>query len=146
MTAKRDKQPAPIFQKVYGGRVIPATAADDEIVDADPIGTEYDLVRRTKRSWPQLRLYWMVLNGVVKAHGGWPNAEKLHTDLKWCLGYTERTINPFTGEERIEVDSAALDKMDEPTFCAFMDQAMEFLSDKLGFDPFDALPKKKAAA
>lgn len=145
MSTKRDKAPAPMICKEAFGRLSPATAADFELLDGDPIGTEYDLVRRNKRSWPQLKLYWLILGRVVKATEKWPNAEKLHTDIKWCLGYVEKSVSPLTGEVRYEVDSAALDKMDEPTFCAFMDQAMGMLADRLGFDPFDTLDKRWAA-
>ena len=41
----------------------------------------------------------------------------------------------MTGEVHEVVDSVAMDKMDQKTFQTFMNQAMELLTEKVGFDP-----------
>ena len=66
---KREKPPAPMVEKSAHG-FMPVTAYDAELLIADPVGTEYDLVKRTRRSWPQLKLYWSMLNRIVKAATG----------------------------------------------------------------------------
>lgn len=132
--AKREKPPAPMATKTARG-FSPVAAYDAELLWADPVGTEYDMVKRTKRSLPQLRLYWSMLHRVVSATGKWPDAEHLHSDLKIVLGYYVRTVNVLTGEVRLEPDSAALDRMTADEFMKFFDAAKAELSRHLRFDP-----------
>lgn len=132
--AKRDKPPVPMVEKAARG-FIPVTAYDAEVLMADPVGAEYDLIKRTKRSRPQQRLYWLMLNRVVKATSQWPTAEKLHRDIKLTLGYTEPAVNLRTGEVVAIPDSTALDAMTQDEFQAFFDAAVKLLSERLQFDP-----------
>jgi hypothetical protein len=131
---KREKPPVPMVRKERHG-YSPVSAYDAELLFSDAAGTEYDLVKRTKRSLPQLRLYWAMLGRVVKATGKWPTPEHLHSDLKIVLGYYIRTVNVFTGEERLEPDSAALDQMSADEFRGFFDRAVIELTNHLEFDP-----------
>ena len=132
--SKRERPPAPVVRKEARG-LRPVAAFDAEALWADPVGTEYDLVKRTKRSLPQLRLYWAMLNRVVKATGKWPDAEHLHEALKLTLGYRREVANLRTGKVTLVADSAALDAMDPEQFRAFFDSAVELLAETLGFDP-----------
>lgn len=130
---KRDKRPAPIVRKEARG-LSPVSAFFAEMVIDDPMGTEYDLVKRTKRSNPQNGMYWSILGQVVSATGKWPTPEKLHDALKRVCGFV--TVNyGMDGREYVTTDSTAFDAMSPDEFRAYFDLAMEKLSEHLGFDP-----------
>lgn len=144
---KREKPPAPMVEKSAHG-FMPVTAYDAELLIADPVGTEYDLVKRTRRSWPQLKLYWSMLNRIVKATGKWPTAEKLHRDIKLTLGYVEQSVNLRTGETTLTPDSVAFDAMTQDEFQIYFNHAVELLAEKLRFDPLafiEAGERRRAA-
>lgn len=130
---KREKPPLPILEKTVRG-LIPAAAFDAEALESFPVGTQFDLVARTKRSDKQLRTYWKALGGVVKATGQWPTPEHLHDELKLALGYARIAVNWNTGEAVSIPDSVAINAMDHETFKAFMARAMALLSERAGFD------------
>ena len=130
---KRDKAPSPIVRKTERG-ISPVAASDAEQIMNDPFGTEYDLVKRTRRSLPQLRLYWSVLRNVVNATGKWPTAAHLHENLKIICGYTRPVVNWETGEVHQIIDSIAFDAMTADEFRTYFDLAMEKLSEHLGYD------------
>lgn len=137
--AKRDKPPAPIVRKEARG-LSPVSGFFAEMIISDPVGTEYDLVKRSKRSNPQNGLYWSILGNVVSATGKWPNAEKLHDALKRACGFV--TVNyDMNGNEFITTDSTAFDKMNADEFRVYFDLAMERMADSLGFDPMAYLPR-----
>lgn len=137
--AKRDKCPAPIVRKEARG-LSPVSAFFAEMVMDDPVGTEYDLVKRSKRSNPQNALYWSILGHVVSATGKWATAEKLHDALKRAAGFV--TINhDMNGNEFITTDSTAFEAMSSDEFRVYFDAAMERLADALGFDPIAYLPR-----
>lgn len=132
--AKRDKPPAPIVKKTARG-LLPVAAFFAEEIMAAPMGTEYDLVARTKRSNPQNALYWVTLSRVVKATDRWPTVAHLHNDLKLVCGYAYQTVNWETGEVVQAVDSTAFDAMTDAEFRVYFDLAMLKLSEHVGFDP-----------
>lgn len=134
MSGKRNKQPAPIVRKTPRG-ISPVAAFFAEQIMADPMGTEYDLVKRTRRSNPQNALYWSALNQVVKATGKWPTPEHLHDELKLICGYSRPAVDWKTGEVHTIVDSTAFNAMDADQFRAYFDAAMEKLAEHIGFDP-----------
>lgn len=136
--AKRSREKPPLIVRREKRGLSPVSATDAEDLLAFPLGTEFDLVPRTKRSWPQLRTYWKALGIVVKATDQWASAEHLHDALKRDLGYFE-ICHDLNGKPFIRVDSAALDKMGHAAFCAFMDKAMARLSEVVGFDPLGFL-------
>lgn len=131
---KRDKPPAPIVVKLQRG-ISPAAAFDAEQIMGDPLGTEYDLVKRSRRSMRHLRLYWSVLRNVVRATGKWPTEAHLHDELKIICGYVRPVVNWETGEVHRIIDSISFDSMTQDEFKAYFDLAMEKLSEHLGFDP-----------
>lgn len=139
---KRDKRPAPIVRKEARG-LAPVAAFWAEQIISDPIGTEYDLVKRTKRSNPQNALYWLVLGHVVSATGKWPTAEKLHDALKRACGFV--TVNyDMQGNEFVTTDSTSFEAMNADEFRVYFDHAMMTLADALGFDPMAYLPQVAA--
>lgn len=136
--SKREKPPAPIVRKTPRG-IQAVDALGVETILSDPLGTEYDLVKRSRRSLPQLRLYWSILNNVVRATGKWPTSAHLHDQLKLICGFTRPVINWETGEVTQVVDSIAFDAMSHDDFRVYFDTAMEKLSEHLGFNPLEFL-------
>lgn len=79
-------------------------------------------------------MYWATLAEVVEATGErWPNADKLHEDILICLGFTTTYVS-LSGETRVTRDSTAHSKMDDDEFAAYVTKAMDFITQKLGFD------------
>lgn len=138
--SKRDKRPAPIVRKEARG-LSPVSGFFAEMVMEDPMGTEYDLIKRTKRSNPQNGLYWSILGHIVKATGKWPTPEHLHHELKLVCGFKMTVIDWETGKATDAVDSTAFDQMSADEFRVYFDHAMEKLSEHLGFDPVAYLPR-----
>lgn len=131
---RREKEPAPIVIKTQRG-LSPVASFDAEVIYSDQIGQEYDLVKRSKRSNPQLRLYWSMLGRVVQATGKWPSSEHLSDEIKLTLGYVKQVVDLRTGEVTKSVDSIALNAMSSDQFRLYFDQSVELLSDHLGIDP-----------
>lgn len=131
---KRDKPPAPIVRKTARGLAPVAAFFADRILE-DPMGTEYDLVKRSKRSNPQNALYWVVLGETVKATGKWATAEHLHDDLKLMCGFSRTTVDWDTGAVNRIPDSTAFDAMTADEFRAYFDAAMAKLAEHLDYDP-----------
>lgn len=132
--AKREKAPAPIVRKTARG-IAPVSGYEAERLMADPVGTEYDLVKRSRRSNPHNALYWSVLAQVVRATGKWPSSSHLHHELKLACGYRMTVVDWETGGTSQAVDSIAFDEMTQDEFNAYFETAMGKLADHLGFDP-----------
>ena len=132
--SKRDKQPPAIVSKTKQG-IRPVSAFDLDCIMSDPIGTEYDLVKRSGRSLKHLRTYWKMLSTVVSATGAWPTKEHLSDEIKLTLGYRRQLADLRTGEVTTSVDSIAFDKMTHDEFVAYFNSAHKLLIEKLDFDP-----------
>lgn len=132
--AKRDKQPAPIVRKTARG-ISAVSGYEAERIMADPMGTEYDLVKRSRRSNPQNGLYWQMLTRIVRATGKWPTPEHLHEELKWICGYRYRMVDWATGSVVELLDSTAFDRMNTDEFRVYFDLAQQKIAEHLGFDP-----------
>lgn len=118
-------------------------AVDAEALDVFAFGETVEVTFRKRRSGPQHRLYWKVLGNVVKATDKWPTAKKLHRELKFALGYVEKSINGFNGAVTYEVDSTAFEKMDGTDFKIFFDRAMKLIAETCGFDPLATYEEMK---
>lgn len=141
--AKRSKERAGLILRKEARGIVPASAYDAEALAAFPLGTEFDLAPRTKRSLPQHRTYWKALTEVVKATGTWPTAEHLHDALKRDLGFIDVRIN-LIGQPYLSTDSTAFDEMDQAAFQTYFDQAMARLTEVVGFDPLAFLEERAA--
>ena len=130
----KDKPPAPIVALTKDG-LRPLDAMDAQDIMTQPIGTEFDLVKRSKRSWKQLRTYWKALGIVVANDARWPTAEHLHDDLKHSCGYVRKSVNLKTGEIKEVVDSIALNEMKQDDFNEYMKISLAFLAEYIGYDP-----------
>ena len=142
--AKRGKEKAGIIMQRTKRGVSPASAFDAEELDRFPIGTEFDLAPRTKRSLPQHRTYWKALSETVKATGAWPTPEHLHDALKHDLGYVE-VRKTLAGQPYISTESTAFNAMTADEFKTYMEQAMARLAEVTGIDPLEFLEHRRAA-
>ena len=132
--AKREK--APHIEVVMTPRGLrPLTQFDAERMVEVSLGHTFEIVPSTKRSNRQLRTYWKALGMAVRATGKWPDAEHLHDEIKFTLGYRKLVTDLKTGEVSSVVDRVALDQMNHEAFCKFMNAAMDLLSDAVGYDP-----------
>lgn len=114
--------------------LIPVSGYDDELLAAIPEGNLVEVTVRRKRSWPQLKLYWALLNNVVKNYPcGYPNSDKLHDAIKMALGYTSELIG-LDGVVYIIPDSIAINKMDQADFQLYFDNAIVLLNRLTGTD------------
>jgi hypothetical protein len=135
----------PIIVKRTERGIAPVSTYDDERLSGDAIGTEYDLVKRSRRSLPQHRLYWQALSHIVAATELWATAEHLHDEIKLSLGYVRKSIDLRTGREAIAVDSTAFNAMNADEFKTFFDKAVVLLAEHLGTDPLAFLEQERAA-
>jgi hypothetical protein len=131
---RRETIPPPIV-RLRGEHIAPVSQFDAEELARYPNGTQFDMIARTKRSHPQLRLYWAILGKAVKVTGRWPTSEKLHEGLKMDLGRTEGVYGLRGKLVSVKPDSIALDKMPPLEFTAYFDEAMALLAEVLGYDP-----------
>lgn len=134
--AKREK-PSIIVRKTPRG-LSPVSGFDAENLMALPLGTEFDLVSKSKRSLPQHRTYWKALSEVCKATSKWPDAEHLHDALKRACGYIT-VKHDLHGQPYVTTDSTSFEAMNHEEFRAYFDAAMAKLTEAVGFDPLGFL-------
>ena len=127
-----------ITVKLHNGALAPVTSYDAEELAVCSGGQVFSLLPQSNRSPEHHKLYWSILGKVVKATGKWPTTEHLHRDLKMTLGYCQAIVNEFGGVYYIS-DSIAMKKMNQQEFNVYFEQAMEKLSEAIGFDPMELL-------
>jgi len=130
---RRETIPAPIV-RLRGELLSPASQFDAEELARHPNGTEFDLVARTKRSHPQLRLYWKALTLAVEATGRWPSREALHVALKINCGIVAPILNLKGQVTGMQANSTALDQMSQVEFQDYFEKSMAMLSEAIGQD------------
>tara|TARA_R110000822_G_scaffold23346_5_gene72318 strand:- start:281 stop:694 length:414 start_codon:yes stop_codon:yes gene_type:complete len=128
-----------IQMELRNGALSPVTRYDAEIMETYSQGQVFDIKSVSQRSNPHHKLYWTILNHVVKATGAWPTSAHLHNEVKFLTGYYKSIINQSTGGVFCVVDSISFESMDQKEFSIFFDAVMEKLSDKLGIDPMELL-------
>lgn len=121
-----------------GGRIAPATSFDAELFDERADGSEFDVKPRSKRSNPQLKLYWATLADVLRRVGTdtWPTPEHLSDALKQACGYIT-TYYRLDGTPYLATDSIGFDAMTQAEFQGYFDAAMKKLSETVGYDVLD---------
>jgi hypothetical protein len=105
---KRER-PSLIVRKTRRG-LAPVSAVDEERLHGMALNTECEVKPLTKRSLPQLRLYWSILSRVVAATGIAPTAPHLNDLLKVHLGYCT-TVYLLDKRKMLWPDSIALEAM-----------------------------------
>ena len=129
----RDRPPPPIVRRTKHA-LMPASPYDAQELMAYPLGAEFDLVARTKRSHPQNGTYWKALTRAVEATGRWERREALHDALKVKLGYVKPIFDMDGNVTGMIPDSTKFEEMSHREFGEYMDKAMAALSEALGYD------------
>lgn len=134
-----DRAPRPIV-RLSGGRLVPLSAWDSELLSDLPNGAEFDLVLRGKRSKPHNGMYWVQLGQIVKATGAFATADHMHLWVKVELAYTTPIFGPKGQVVGMAVDSSAFDKMDQSAFGVFYEKAAALIAAEMGIDLADVVP------
>jgi hypothetical protein len=134
----KDQPPTPIVRKTPNG-LFPVSGFDAEEIDTFPMGQEFDLKPRARRSGALHRTYWKTLGGVIAATGMYPTTRKLHKELKRDLGYVD-TVRGLDGREHEVVESTAFNEMKtDAEFRPYFDAAIARLSEVCGYDVLEWL-------
>ena len=141
MKADREKIPLVLRRTERGLEPRSRLAADALAQYA--LHSDVEVTVKKKRSLPQLRLYWAMLQTVVEATGAYPDAEHLHDAIKVELGYTA-PMRLLSGEVVWIPDSVAIARMDSAQFKAFFASAAELLARTYGFDPLAETEREAA--
>lgn len=124
-----------------GSALWPVSAADEEIISGLSQMKEIEITFKYRRIPEQLRAYWFFLSYVVEATEAYPTAEKLHSALKFALGYVEQMVT-LSGEIVIVPDSVALSAMDGQEFTEYFKKAEKLIAERFGV----VMPEKPADA
>lgn len=131
---KTDREKIPLVLRRTERGLEPRSRSARDFLDQYAVHSDVEVIVKKRRSLPQLRLYWAMLNNVIEATGAWPTAEHLHDALKMDLGYVT-PIKTMDGKMVLIPDSAAMSKMDSAQFKTFFDAAAAKLAEVCGFDP-----------
>lgn len=131
---KTDRERMPIILRRTERGLEPRSQLARDALAQYAVHSDVEISIKKKRSVPQLRLYWAMLQNVVAATDAWASAEHLHDALKLDLGYTT-PVKTMDGKLVMIPDSVALAKMDSAQFQRFFDAAAARLAEVCGFDP-----------
>jgi hypothetical protein len=131
---KQDRERIPLVLRRTERGLEPRSRQAADLLAQYAVHSDVEVTVRKRRSLPQLRLYWAMLQSVVEATGAWPTAEHLHDALKLDLGFTT-PVKTLDGTLVLIPDSAAMGRMDSAQFRAFFDAAAARLAEVCGFDP-----------
>lgn len=131
---KTDREKIPLVLRRTERGLEPRSRQASDLLAQYAVHSDVEVSVKKRRSLPQLRLYWAMLQTVVSATDAWPTAEHLHDALKLDLGYVT-PIKSMDGRLVMIPDSAAMAKMDSAQFKAFFDAAAARLAEVCGFDP-----------
>ena len=123
------------------GKLVPDTPYDAELLDGYASGSLFALKDRSRRSTPQNSYYWVKLNRIVDATGGWANAETLHKQVLRACGYVTQVMS-LNGGIRDEPDSTAFSAMKPKEFTQYTIAADAVLAEATGID-IDAMMEEK---
>ncbi len=133
--AKKPSENPPVYVIRQGDRLIGEMEMDLDMIRQFPAGQRIRVDLRTGRVPDRLRFYWAFLREVVKATGCAPTEKALHQMVKLRTGFTDDII---MGGYVIKVPSSiAFENMDEPTFMAFLNEALAFIASEFGITPED---------
>lgn len=135
MKSDREKMPFVLRRTERG--LEPRSRLAEDMLAAFAVHSDVEVSIKKRRSLPQLKLYWSMLQNVVDATGAWPDAEHLHDALKLDLGYVT-PIRTVDGKMALIPDSAAMNRMDSAQFRKFFDAVAARLAEVCGFDPLAA--------
>jgi hypothetical protein len=131
---KTDRERIPLVLRRTERGLEPRSRQAADLLAQYAVHSDVEVTVRKRRSLPQLRLYWAMLQNVVEATGAWPTAEHLHDALKLDLGFTT-AVKSIDGGMVLIPDSTAMARMDAAQFKVFFDLAAAKLAEVCGFDP-----------
>lgn len=131
---KPDREKIPLVLRRTERGLEPRSQLARDALSQYALHSDVEITVKKRRSLPQLRMYWAMLQNVVAATDAWATAEHLHDALKLDLGYTT-PIKTVDGKLAMIPDSVALSKMDSAQFQKFFDAAAARLAEVCGFDP-----------
>jgi hypothetical protein len=131
---KTDREKIPLVLRRTERGLEPRSRLASDLLAQYAVHSDVEVTVKKRRSLPQLRMYWAMLNAVVEATGAWASAEHLHDALKYDLGYVT-PVRGMDGKTIYIPDSAAMSKMDAVQFKRFFDAAAAKLAEVCGFDP-----------
>lgn len=121
------------------GVLYPVTRYDAEIIEVYKNDQLFNIQAVSERSPQHHKLYWSILNNVIKSTQKWATSAHLHDDLKMLCGYYRTVVNKANGGVYYVPDSIAFTKMDQKEFNDFFEHAMQKLSETIGYDPTEDL-------
>lgn len=124
-----DEKP-PILMQRRGGFLMPCSPMDAEMVEAFPSGKPLRVRITQPRSLPQHRLYWSMLQKVCENLEQPITTETLHQWIKLRCGVIEPIILR-TGEIQEVPGSIAFDQMDQVSFNAFFQRAVDLICEHI---------------
>ena len=139
---KTDREKAIVIMRRKGSYLFPVSPFDDEVLCGVEAGKDVEVTFKQRRSVPQMRLYWVMLAGVVAATECHASAERLHDALKFAMGYTT-PLKLMDGQIVMVPDSIAFSRMGPDEFKGFFDRAARLIGETYGIDPL-ALEKVSA--
>lgn len=130
-----------------GNALVPADPYSAELLDGYKNKHQLKVDIRSDRSRGKLNEYWaglglLVANFDDEDKERWTDSKKLHKTMMEALGYSERVYR-LDGTYRMEVDSVALDNMDEETFLEVFERIRAAVVRRWGWDPWDEWKKLK---
>ena len=131
---KTDRETAPLVMRRTERGLEPRSRLAADFLSQYAIGSDVEITIRKRRSHPQHRRYWVMLNQVIEATGAYPDAERLHEALKLDLGYVT-PMKLFNGTLVYVPNSTAMSQMDAAQFSRFFERAAARLAELCGFDP-----------
>ena len=140
---KPDREKIPVVLRRTERGLEPRSQMARDALAQYALHSDVEITIKKRRSLPQLRLYWAMLQNVVAATDAWATAEHLHDALKLDLGYTT-PIRTVDGKLAMIPDSVALAKMDSAQFKIFFDAVAKRLAEVCGFDPLAETEKEAA--
>ncbi len=85
---KPDRERIPLILRRTERGLEPRTRQASDLLAGYALHSDVEVSIKKRRSLPQLRLYWRMLQNVVEATGAYPTAEHLHDAVKIHLGFT----------------------------------------------------------
>lgn len=123
----------PIYCIRRGDTLIGEMQCDRDSIASMPSGERIKVELSTGRVPKRLRFYFAFLEEVVKATGCAPTKEALHEAVKLGAGFTNKV--KFRGRIVEVPASVSFKNMDEPTFAAFLNEALAFIASEFGVTP-----------
>lgn len=129
MRTQESKEIAP---KVWSPSIVPATAADMELLQGLKPDRDFlaKLTRVTARSVQQNRFYWSLLGKVIENQEFYRRSEQLHFWLKVKLGYVD-AVEFHNGQMVTRVKSTSFENMDTDDFKQYLDAVIALVCEEI---------------